>query len=233
MPEPSLNYSPVQPAQVSIRSVVAALFRRKPLVLSLFTGILAGVALVTWLMPRKYESSMKVLVKNERPDLVVSPDAGNGGQLREDVSENEVNSEIELLTSNDLIVQVVRACHLYERASRTFLTADETPSQAFERAARKLKHDLDITPVRKANIIQITYSAPTPELAASVLRQLSIAYLDAHLNVHRTAGSQEFFRDQAARYAAKLRDAENRLSQFCLRNDLTSVAEQKDLVLRK
>ena len=233
MPEPSTDFSPGQPAQVSIISIVAGLFRRKQLVLTLFTSILAGVALVTYLTPRQYESRMKVLVKNERADLVVSPDARNGGQFRGEVSENQVNSEIELLTSNDLIVQVVRACRLYERSPGTVQAAGEPSSRASEQAARKLQRDLKITPVRKADIILITYSAPTPELAASVLKQLSSVYLDAHLRVHRTAGTQEFFRDQAARYEAQLREAETRLSQFRLRNDLTSVAEQKDLVLRK
>jgi len=233
MTEPSTNSLPSQPAQVSIRSIVAILFRRQKLVFSLFTGIFASVALGTFLMPRQYESSMKVLVKNERADLVVSPDARNVAQFRGDVSENEVNSEIELLTSNDLVAQVVRACRLYERATGTVQAAGEPLPEALEKAARKLQRDLNITPVRKANIILITYSAPTPELAASVLKQLSSAYLDAHLKVHRTAGTQEFFSDQAARYEAQLRDAETQLRQFRVRNDLTSVAEQKNLVFGK
>jgi uncharacterized protein involved in exopolysaccharide biosynthesis len=217
---------------MSLKSLVAVLFRRKSLLLGLFGGVFGVVALVTILMPRQYESRMKVLVKNERADLVVSPDARNGGQPRSEVNETEVNSEIELLTSNDLLAKVVRSCRLHELNGA--VQAAGTPSpRAFEKAVRKLESDLKIIPVRKANIIQITYAAASPELAASVLKELSTDYLDAHLSIHRSAGTTEFFQNQATQYEAQLRNAENRLSQFRRENDITSIVEQKDLTLRK
>ena len=232
MSELSTDFTPELSAPLSLKSLVAVLFRRKALLIGLFAGVFGVVALVTFLMPRQYESSMKFLVKNERADLVVSPDARNGGQPRGDVNETEVNSEIELLTSTDLLAKVVRTCKLYEQTGA--VQAAGTPSpRAFEKAVRKLESDLKITPVRKANIIQVTYSAASPELAASVLKELSTAYLDLHLSIHRSAGTTEFFQHQASQYEAQLRDAENRLSQFRRDNDITSIVEQKDLTLRK
>lgn len=236
MPEPRTDLAPVPGAPLSLTSLLAVVFRRKMLVSGLFFAIAASVTAVTFLMPRQYESRMKVLVKNERAGLVVSPDARNGAQQPGNVSETEVNSEIELLTSNDLLARVVRDCRLHENASGVVQASSavrEPHPDAFEKAVRKLQRDLKITPVRKANIIQITYAARTPELAAAVLKSLSDAYLDAHLNVHRTPGTTEFFRNQAAQYEGRLRDAENRLSEFRRQNSLTSLTEQKDLMLRK
>jgi uncharacterized protein involved in exopolysaccharide biosynthesis len=229
--QPSAGWPPL--ALVSFKTLVALVFRRKALVLALFLGVFSLAMVTTFLAPRRYESRTKILVKNERADLVVSPDARNDGQLRADVSESQVNSEIEILSSNDLLARVVRACRLYEHASGARQATGGPDPAVFEMAVRKLQHDLRITPVRKANIIQISYSAQTPELAASVLKQLSTSYLDAHLSVHRTSGTRQFFRDQAARFEARLRDTENRLSAFRRRNGLTSVVEQKELVLRK
>jgi uncharacterized protein involved in exopolysaccharide biosynthesis len=224
---------PSQPAPVSFKHLVALIFRRKALVVVLFLGVLSLAVIATFRAPRRYESHMKVLVKNERADLVVSPDARNDGQFRADVSENQVNSEIEILSSNDLLVSVARTCRLYESRPGTGRAAGEPDPAALEMAVHKLQRDLRITPVRKANIIQISFSAQSPQLAASVLKQLSTAYLDAHLRVHRTSGTRQFFRDQAARFEAQLRDSQNRLSAFRRRNDLTLVVEQKELVLRK
>ena len=232
MSEDSTDFQSEQSTPIVRRSMLAVLFRRKALLIGLFTGIFGLVALVTFVMPRQYESRMKVIVKNERADLVVSPDARNGGQPRGDVNETEVNSEIELLTSNDLLAKVVRGCHLYERTGAAQATGTPAP-QAVERAVRKLERELKITPVRKANIIQITYAAPDPELAARVLKELSSAYLDAHLSIHRSAGTTEFFENQAGQYEKRLRESENRLSQFRRDKDITSIAEQKDLTLRK
>jgi len=216
-----------------LKSMVAVVFRHKMPMLKVFTAVVGIVALVTFLMPRRYESHMKVFVKNERADLVVSPDARDAGQARGDVNETQVNSEIELLTSNDLLVRVVRTCRLYEHAPSTMPAAGEPDPKAIERAVHKLQSTLKITAVRKANIIQINYTDASPELAISVLKELSAAYLDAHLSMHGTAGSQVFFRNQTLHYETELHDAESRLTAFRRQRNLTSIAEQRELLLRK
>ena len=216
-----------------LKSMVAVVFRHKMPMLKVFTAVVGIVALVTFLIPRRYESHMKVFVKNERADLVVSPDARDAGQARGDVNETQVNSEIELLTSNDLLVRVVRACRLYEHAPSTMPAAGEPDPKAIERAVHKLQSTLKITAVRKANIIQINYTDASPELAVSVLKELSAAYLDAHLSMHGTAGSQVFFRNQTLHYETELHDAESRLTAFRRQRNLTSIAEQRELLLRK
>ena len=172
--------------------LITAIFHRKALLLSVFAAV-AGIAiLVALVMPRRYESRMKVLVKNERGDLVVSPDARDSGQTRGDVSEAQVNSEIELLSSNDLLVRVVRATRLYQRTPSTARLTVEPSQEVVERAVRKLHAALSITAVKKANVIQIVYADSSAELAAAVLKELSAAYLDAHLRVHRYGGEPEF-----------------------------------------
>ena len=52
-----------------------------------------------------------------------------------------------------------------------------------ERALLRLGHNLTVTPVRKANIIQIDYSSRDPHQAGQVLRQLADSYLDEHLRI--------------------------------------------------
>jgi uncharacterized protein involved in exopolysaccharide biosynthesis len=227
-----------QPFSISLRRFVVVLFRHKLLITELFVGVFSLVACAILLTPRQYESRMKILVKNERADLVVSPDARDLGQVPPEVSENQVNSEIELLFSNDLLSRVVRSCRLYEQTAgrvqaASFQAGGGPQSESFERAVRKLGRDLKITPVRKTNIIAVTYSARSPESAAAVLKELSAAYLDAHLRVHGTAGTTKFFRAQAGLYEAQLHEAESRLSEFRKRKNLTSIAGQEDLIVRK
>jgi uncharacterized protein involved in exopolysaccharide biosynthesis len=229
-----LNLPGARPSgSMSHRRVAAIILRRKLLVSTLFVGIFGLVAAITLLMPRQYESRMKVLVKNERADLVVSPDARDTGVVHGEVNETQVNSEIELLSSNDLLVRVVRVCRLYGPTAGVVEAAGKPQPESFERAVRKLGHDLKIAPVRKANVIQVTYSAPSPELAAAVLRELSAAYLDAHLTIHRTAGTTEFFRKQADLYESRLNAAHDQLREFRARHNVSSVPEQKELLLRK
>ena len=85
------------------------LSRRKWQILIMFVVIVAVVAVATFRMPKQYESHMKILVKNDRANMVVGP--GVNAQLSQpgEISETELNTEIELLNSSDLLQQVVTA----------------------------------------------------------------------------------------------------------------------------
>jgi uncharacterized protein involved in exopolysaccharide biosynthesis len=71
-----------------ISEIVQILNRRKWQILITFFSITGIVAAVTFLMPKKYETRMKILVKSERT-------AGNGYGSGGDVSENQVNTEMD------------------------------------------------------------------------------------------------------------------------------------------
>src|SRR6185295_8333120 len=184
-------------AQISVRDVAAILFRHKLLLCVTFLTVVLGTAVVTFLMPNEYESRMKILVKNTRSDVPITPERTNGStgsNFDIDVSENQINSEIELLTSEDLLKQVVTECGLYGSSSSiaSRLGLKEAPqSQAaqVEEASRRLAKDLVMTPVKKANIIEVKYTSRSPEKAAAVLRKVQALYLDKHLKLHRPPGT--------------------------------------------
>jgi uncharacterized protein involved in exopolysaccharide biosynthesis len=210
-------------------NILSILFRRKWTIAIVFILVLAVAVSFTLLVPKKYESRMKVFIKHERADAVVSPDSSNA-VVRGEVSESDVNSEIELLTSSGLLRQVVLRNGLHRAESAPGARPiDET----VERAVRRLSKSLSITPVRKASIIQVVYSSENPARSAAVLSTLADLYLQEHLRVHRTAGTQEFFRSQAEGYGRQLTEAQNRLADFRRRNNLVLLPEQKDLMLRR
>ena len=66
---------PTDPSfNVSAKDLAAILARRKWQTLITFVLIVAAVGAGTLLMPKQYETRMKVLVKNERADMIVSAD---------------------------------------------------------------------------------------------------------------------------------------------------------------
>ena len=106
-------------AQISIRDVAGILFRHKLLIVTTFLTVAVGTAVLTFLMPNEYESRMKILVKNTRSDVPITPSAtagAVGAYLDNEVSENQINSEVALLTSGDLLNQVVTEVGLQRRA---------------------------------------------------------------------------------------------------------------------
>ena len=99
---------------LTLRDAVMPVFRHRRLVTLLFLGIFLGAILCMLLLPRKYEAEMKILVNRERVDAVVTPDPdnANGPGIVPAVSEEDLNSEVELIKSRDLLERVAIACGL-------------------------------------------------------------------------------------------------------------------------
>jgi uncharacterized protein involved in exopolysaccharide biosynthesis len=237
------NHSPnkSEQSQVSVRDLVSVLFRHKLLIVTTFLTVACGTAAATLLMPNEYESRMKILVKNTRSDVPITPErtTGTAGTYFEnEVSENQINSEIELLTSEDLLKQVVTECGLYRASSSIsarlgLKEAPSTQAAQVEEASRQLSKDLAINPVKKANIIEVKYTSESPEIAAAVLRKVQDLYLEKHLKLHRPAGTYEFFKSQADQHESQLQDAEKQLSGFQQSMNVVSLTQQKEQTVQK
>jgi len=227
--------------QVSVRDLASVIFRHKLLLCATFLAVALGTAVLTFMLPNEYESRMKILVKNTRSDVPITPERTTGATgvfFDNDVSENQINSEIELLTSEDLLKQVVTECGLYGGGASlsSKLGLKEAPrSQAtqIEEATRRLAKDLVITPVKKANIIEVKYTSQSPEKAAQVLKKVQDLYLEKHVKLHRPPGTYEFFKTQADQSEGQLQEAEKRLSTFQQAANVVSLTQQKDQTVQK
>ena len=228
----SLNSGNDVGGRTPLGEIGAILVRRKWQILIMFFLIVGAVAAVTFNMPKQYETRMKILVRNERANMIVSAGINTSSAPRE-VSEAEINTEIELLNNNDLLREVVTASGLAALEKTDGTPPALRPQVAQGNAVRRLRHDLIITPVRKADIIEVDYTAGNPRQAVAVLRQLAQSYLEAHLRLHGSPGTHEFFLKQAAHYQDLLKNAETRLTDFRLKNDIVLFAQQKEDILRR
>jgi len=152
---------------VSLNEIANILRRRRWLILSVFVLTLAAAIAGTLAMPKQYETRMKVLVKNDRADMIVSADHNSTSDYHGETTEAQVNSEIELLTSNDLYKQVVLKCGLARKQRGTDAAA------ATEKAVEQLQNDLKVAPARKANVIVVNYVDTDPKRAVEVLSTLA------------------------------------------------------------
>jgi len=236
------NQSPKsEHVQFSLRDIAGIIFRHKLLICTTFLTVAVGTAVFTMLMPNEYEARMKILVKNTRSDVPITPEhtTGTAGTYFDnEVSENQINSEVELLTSEDLLTQVVTECHLYGPSSSItarlgLKDSPQTQAAQIEAARTQLAKDLVINPVKKANIIEVKYTSGSPELAASVLRKVQELYLDKHVKLHRPPGTHEFFKTQADDAESQLQDAEKKLSSFQQSMNVVSLTQQKEQTVQK
>ena len=188
---------------------------------------------------------MRILVKRERVDPVVTPDANSQFRITQDVTQEDLNSEVSLLTSHDLLEKVVIACKLHtlkpdsalgrlmESFSRPEPEGSSGEDERIPRAVQRLEKKLSVEPVAKSKIIEVTYQAHDPRVAAQVLQTLSALYLEKHLAVHRPPGALDFFQQQTVQYRHGLAGAEQELADFAQGESVVSIDVEKDITLRK
>jgi uncharacterized protein involved in exopolysaccharide biosynthesis len=214
----------------TLRDIVSVLFRQRWVMVTAFIVVVTAMA-VSGLWVPKYEAEMKILVQRQRSDAVVTPSANAPAQFSSDqVSEEDLNSEVELLNSNDLLREVVLTEGL---APKPAAAGDRASEIRIAEAVRKLGKDLQIDAVRKANVISVHYAARDPEKAAGVLSALALAYTEKHLEVHRPMGELKFFNQQTAQYKQGLDQAQEKLTDFTKGTGIVSADTERDAALKQ
>jgi uncharacterized protein involved in exopolysaccharide biosynthesis len=216
-PGPQLVEKPLP--HLSLRDLAAPLFRRKWVLIITFLGVFAIAGLAGLVMSPQYTSRMSVLVNRERIDPVVT--TGATTQLVTDgnpVSEEEINSEAELLKSRDVLERVVLENDLQKRQHEGsllgLLHSGRSGADRVESAVAALAKNIKVDVGTKTDLINVTYSSSDPRLSYAVLKTLGILYLQKHVAVHRPPGSYEFFAEETEKYQQALDQAESRLRNF-------------------
>ena len=206
---------PANQISISSRDVIAIAFRRKRLIVVTFGGILLGAALCALFLPREYKSTMQILVKRQRPDPVVTTQPDNmGAVVGSEITEEDMNTEVQLINSRDLLEQVVVACGLDKMPFlRARLFGTTRPELRVAMATDELERALTVAPVTKSDLIEVTYSASSPQLSHQVLSTLAELYMQKHTAVHREPGTADFFTRQAEQYQQAIAETQEQLKQ--------------------
>ena len=96
-----------------------------------------------------------------------------------------------------------------------------------------LENKLQIEPLKKTDLIQVTYDSPDPQLAARVLHTLGNLYLEKTVEVHRPPGAFEFFQAESQHYDQELQTAEAQLAKFDREKGVADPQLEKQIALQK
>jgi uncharacterized protein involved in exopolysaccharide biosynthesis len=220
--------------QLAPRNLVEVISRRRRTISYTFAAVIGGAILAVLLLPSKYEAQTKLLLHRERVDPpLTAQQTGVMQQAAPSLTEEDINSEVGLLRSQDLLEKVVLATGLDRRVkpsllSRLLSREPLTPEERRAKAAEKLSTDLRIEPEKKSYLIDVSYASTDPQLSAQVLNTLGNYLLDKHAEVRRTPGTAQFFDDETQQYKQKLDQAQQRLAAFNQKEGLVTEQSEKD-----
>jgi uncharacterized protein involved in exopolysaccharide biosynthesis len=217
---------------ISLRDMVTPLFRRKRILIVTFLSCLGAVLLLGALLGPSYTSRMSILVNRERLEPLVTPESTAQMQIPSTpITEEEINSEVELLSSRDVLEKVVIANGLDRPADGfdlgSLLHPHQTREDRIARAVKNLAKQIKVTAVTRTNMIDVKYSSPDPQRSYGVLKSLGEFYTQKHASVHRPAGSYEFFVRETQRYHDALEQAEAKLREFSSHGQLAAPDAQE------
>lgn len=245
---------------LTMRDFVYVLFRHKWKMLFFFAVVVCSVIVYTAVSPKIYQSEAKLLLKVGRESVTLDPTAATGQVMHITQTRlSEINSEIEILRGRDLIEEVVDAIGTERLLSTSKapgaagqaqwvdgikslmrwpkkklkeLLATETLSDE-EKVLLSIYDNLYVGAEKDSNIIKISYTAKSPDLAQRVVSELIKLSLVRHIAAHRTAGSYEFFVDQTEQLKQKLEASQNRLKALKNKMGIASIERQQLILLER
>ena len=244
--------------QSSARDVVQVLFRRKWIIILFFVGVSTTATLYAFVAPAVYEAQAELLIRIGRENLSVDPSVVAGPTMGVSQNrENELNSELNILTSRLLAEQVVDAVgentllekpHEPTAKEQMFQTMQklkslpmvllaainpEPPLSARDAAVNTLLKGTAVELEKKTNIISVKFDAKDPETARQTLEKLVAAYLERHIKVYASQASPQFFEDNANKLQEELSRREKQRDEFRVTHGISSMDKQKEALLQQ
>jgi polysaccharide biosynthesis protein PslE len=230
---------------------VEMIFRRRVTVLEVGAVVFGLVVVGTLLWPPVYQGTAKIFVRDNRAELLVSPGLSentpqNPAVVTNPVNEEDLNSEMELLTSTYLIRRAVEELpppahkqgivapvvnsvdYLLELPGAGYRAMHSEPSlDPHEAWAVQLGQHLNASIIKKSDIIEVSFRSHDPAWSKQFLELLISAYLDYHAHISHDPAAEEFFGTQAKLLQTRLEDAEEQLREFQVKSGITSVDDQR------
>ncbi len=239
------------------RDWIEIAYRRRRTALIAGLTVFGVVALGTLLWPPVYLSNCSVLVQDNRAQLLVSPDIqGNSPQnpstVSNPVSEQDLNSERELITSLYLIrlaLQDLPVPPSYARKSGMAMAAVKgmlrlplegyhvlhdipnlTPRDAW---AMDIERHLDASVIKRSNIIDIEFSSHDRRWTKDFLDRLMSRYLEFHASLSHDPQAEKFYEQQTQLLKDRLEKSDAQLRDYQLKTGIGNLDEQKRALIAR
>jgi uncharacterized protein involved in exopolysaccharide biosynthesis len=243
--------------QYSLRSVLTVIFKRWRTIVACTLSVLAVVIAYFLNAPEVYVAKASLLVNKNRAEVALAP--VESLQLVTHVSEQDMNSEVEVLKSRELIEEVVEIL----RAEGEWLPQDEGSGRGeqqgslgypirsapgerrlpeFDQMVLALSYQIQINLVKKSNVIEVRYPSTDPDWATRVVKTFTERYIERRADRGQAREAVAFFEGQMQQAEERLKGSEEVLEKYLTANQFTlskgpqgsdSLSNQKTLVLSR
>lgn len=189
-------------------------------------GLVVAATLVSLVIPKRYTATASVLVDGRARDWLED----SSGALS---VPGYLATQVGLIKSERIARRVIGALHLDEDKESRELWIDDTDGRGDYRAwlAVRLQKKLEVKPSRDSSIIDIAFTAKTPQRAAEVAQGFLEAYIDTtrELKTGPSRSYSDFFDARAKVARAELERVQRKHSAFQQSSGLMVSDERYDV----
>ena len=179
------------PPTISVSEILAIAFRQRGKILLAFLAPVALAAAGLIILPPIYRAETSLIVKTGR-EYMASGEGQSGTTAPTSTKQEEVNSEIAIMTNRAVIEQVINAIGLH-RLYPSLVDNPPASGTLMDAAVVKFNKDTNVDAVKLSSVIDVSFDHTDRELATRVLNELIAAFQAKHAEVYvgNRAGAYE------------------------------------------
>lgn len=197
--------------------------------------VITGLAfLALSMIAPKYRGETRILIES-RESVYTRPANATGEADRPLLDEEAITSQVEVISSAEILRTVARELNLASRAEFVSqpgavgsllmlvgLRGDPGAATTEERVLRVMREKLNVFRVDKSRVIVVQFSSEDPELAAQVANAVADAYIEVQeqAKLASNADATQWLEPEIADLRQRVRQAEARVAAFRSQSDL-------------
>jgi exopolysaccharide transport family protein len=247
--------------QVHVLDYLRVLVKRRWIILTFTCVVLVVTAIATWTATPIYRATIKLEIDPEQTNVLPFKDAIDPGSTYAQ-SQEYLQTQFKVLESETLAARVVRALNL--DTDPRFLTQARPTVQSktlewlrgifglsekidtkvdpgsleerrLESLARYFRASLTTTPIRNSRLVDVSFDARDPKLAAEAANTLATEYIQMNFETkfNATTTASDFLARQLVDLKAKVEKSEEELVRFSQQHDIYTLGDKENVILQK
>ena len=202
--------------QIPWRELVAILHRRRRFIAQIFLAGFVTVAIGVSTQKPVYRAFATLMVTSDRAQVVVSPDAGTRPTV-ENVTEQDMNSEVALIYSESLVRDVLApywsedeedSPSIFSRIRSVVTFPLRIPSLLYQLIHKVPPHTgldswaqdtldkVGVGIVGRSNLIEVSFTSSNPKWAAEFVNKLVAKHIERRGKLSQQSEARRFFESQ-------------------------------------
>jgi capsular exopolysaccharide synthesis family protein len=217
-----------------LREYVRILRKHSWMILTVVVVMVSVVTVVTYRMKPVYEATTRLEIRGEMPEL---------GTLRElmalmPTDEDFLQTQVRILQSSDLAMQTVRTLRLHERPEFSVRKAGSvapfTPAEEVQLIGA-FQGGLKVQLIRSSRLVEVTYAANDPKLAAQIANALADTYIENNFRkkYDSTTKASEWMAGQLRELKLKMEQSHEALVAYERQNQIFALSEGQNVTIQK